>query len=152
MSKNKNNKPVWSSRISKATSYIFQKVGSSLRIDRRLFKEDLRGSIAHVEMLYKQKIISLSIKNKIVWGLNKIFNEIKRKKFFFNEKNEDIHMSIEKRLFEIIGEDAGYIHTARSRNDQVLTDFKLWLRSSTNEIVNLLNSSIKIIIKNICFY
>ena len=106
---------------------------SSLRIDRRLFKEDLKGSIAHVEMLYKQKIISLSIKNKIVWGLNKIFNEISRKKFFFNEKNEDFHMSIEKRLFEIIGEDAGYIHTARSRNDQVLTDFKLWLNNRWKE-------------------
>ncbi len=148
MSKNKNNKPVWSSRINKDTSYIFQKVGSSLRIDKRLFKEDLRGSIAHVEMLYKQKIISLSIKNKIVWGLNKIFNEIKRKKFFFNEKNEDIHMSIEKRLFEIIGEDAGYMHTARSRNDQVLTDFKLWLRDSTKEIIKELNLTMKTIIKN----
>ena len=148
MSKNKNNKPVWNARISKDTSYIFQKVGSSLRIDKRLFKEDLKGSIVHVEMLYKQKIISLSIKNKIVWGLNKIFNEINRKKFFFNEKDEDIHMSIEKRLFEIIGEDAGYIHTARSRNDQVLTDFKLWLRESTKKIIKELNLTMQIIIKN----
>ena len=64
MSKNKNNKPVWNARINKDTSYIFQKVGNSLRIDKRLFKEDLKGSIAHVEMLCKQKIISLSIKNK----------------------------------------------------------------------------------------
>ena len=148
MSKNKNNKPVWNARISKDTSYIFQKVGSSLRIDKRLFKEDLKGSIVHVEMLYKQKIISLSIKNKIVWGLNKIFNEINRKKFFFNEKDEDIHMSIEKRLFEIIGEDAGHIHTARSRNDQVLTDFKLWLRESTKEIIKEINLTMQIIIKN----
>mgnify|MGYP001180221151 FL=1 len=148
MSKNKNNKPVWNARISKDTSYIFQKVGSSLRVDKRLFKEDLKGSIVHVEMLYKQKIISLSIKNKIVWGLNKIFNEINRKKFFFNEKDEDIHMSIEKRLFEIIGEDAGYIHTARSRNDQVLTDFKLWLRESTKKIIKELNLTMQIIIKN----
>ncbi len=148
MSKNKNNKPVWNARINKDTSYIFQKVGNSLRIDKRLFKEDLKGSIAHVEMLCKQKIISLSIKNKIVWGLNKIFNEINRKKFFFNEKDEDIHMSIEKRLFEIIGEDAGYIHTARSRNDQVLTDFKLWLRESTKKIIRELNLTMQIIIKN----
>ena len=148
MSKNKNNKPVWNARISKDTSYIFQKVGSSLRVDKRLFKEDLKGSIAHVEMLCKQKIISLSIKNKIVWGLNKIFNEINKKKFFFNEKDEDIHMSIEKRLFEIIGEDAGYIHTARSRNDQVLTDFKLWLRESTKKIIKELNLTMQIIIKN----
>jgi len=148
MRKNKNNKPVWNSRINKDTSHIFQKVGSSLKIDKRLFKEDIKGSIAHVEMLFKQKIISLPIKNKIVWGLNKIFNEINKKKFIFDQKNEDIHMSIEKRLFEIIGDDAGHIHTARSRNDQVLTDFKLWLRDSTLEIIKELNLTMQLIIKN----
>ena len=148
MSQNKNNKTVWSTRITKDTSSIFQKVGSSLSVDKRLFKEDIAGSIAHVEMLFKQKIIIFKIKNKIIWGLNKIRNEIIKKKFIFNPKHEDIHMSIEKRLFEIIGDDAGFIHTARSRNDQVITDFKIWLRNSTNEIINLLNSSIKIIVKN----
>ena len=148
MSQNKNNKTVWSARITKDTSSIFQKVGSSLSVDKRLFKEDIAGSIAHVEMLFKQKIITFKIKNKIIWGLNKIRNEIIKKKFIFNPKHEDIHMSIEKRLFEIIGDDAGSIHTARSRNDQVITDFKIWLRNSTNEIINLLNSSIKIIVKN----
>ena len=148
MSQNKNNKTVWSTRITKDTSSIFQKVGSSLSIDKRLFKEDIAGSIAHVEMLFKQKIITFKIKNKIIWGLNKIRNEIIKKKFIFNPKHEDIHMSIEKRLFEIIGDDAGFIHTARSRNDQIITDFKIWLRNSTNEIINLLNSSIKIIVKN----
>ena len=148
MSQNKNNKTVWSARITKDTSSIFQKVGSSLSVDKRLFKEDIAGSIAHVEMLFKQKIITFKIKNKIIWGLNKIRNEIIKKKFIFNLKHEDIHMSIEKRLFEIIGDDAGFIHTARSRNDQIITDFKIWLRNSTNEIINLLNSSIKIIVKN----
>ena len=148
MSQNKNNKTVWSTRITKDTSSIFQKVGSSLNVDKRLFKEDIAGSIAHVEMLFKQKIITFKIKNKIIWGLNKIRNEIIKKKFIFNPKHEDIHMSIEKRLFEIIGDDAGFVHTARSRNDQVITDFKIWLRNSTNEIINLLNSSIKIIVKN----
>ena len=148
MSQNKNNKTVWSTRITKDTSSIFQKVGSSLSVDKRLFKEDIAGSIAHVEMLFKQKIIAFKIKNKIIWGLNKIRNEIIKKKFIFNPKHEDIHMSIEKRLFEIIGDDAGFVHTARSRNDQVITDFKIWLRNSTNEIINLLNSSIKIIVKN----
>ena len=148
MSQNKNNKTVWSTRITKDTSSIFQKVGSSLSVDKRLFKEDIAGSIAHVEMLFKQKIIIFKIKNKIIWGLNKIRNEIIKKKFIFNPKHEDIHMSIEKRLFEIIGDDAGFVHTARSRNDQVITDFKIWLRNSTNEIINLLNSSIKIIVKN----
>jgi len=148
MRKNKNNQAIWNTRIKKKTSSIFQKVGSSLNIDKRLFKEDITASIAHVEMLFKQKIISFKIKNKIIWGLNKIKNEIIKKKFIFNPKYEDIHMCIEKRLFEIIGEDAGYVHTGRSRNDQVITDFKLWLRSSTTEVINLLNSSIKIIIKN----
>ena len=148
MRKNKNNQAIWNTRIKKKTSSIFQKVGSSLNIDKRLFKEDIAASIAHVEMLFKQKIISFKIKNKIIWGLNKIRNEIIKKKFIFNPEYEDIHMSIEKRLFEIIGEDAGYVHTGRSRNDQIITDFKLWLRSSTTEVINLLNSSIKIIIKN----
>ena len=148
MSQNKNNRTVWSTRITKDTSSIFQKVGSSLSVDKRLFKEDIAGSIAHVEMLFKQKIITFKIKNKTIWGLNKIRNEIIKKKFIFNPKHEDIHMSIEKRLFEIIGDDAGFVHTARSRNDQVITDFKIWLRNSTNEIINLLNSSIKIIVKN----
>ena len=148
MRKNKNNQAIWNTRIKKKTSSLFQKVGSSLNIDKRLFKEDIAASIAHVEMLFKQKIISFKIKNKIIWGLNKIRNEIIKKKYIFNPKYEDIHMSIEKRLFEIIGEDAGYVHTGRSRNDQIITDFKLWLRSSTTEVINLLNSSIKIIIKN----
>ena len=148
MRKNKNNQAIWNTRIKKKTSSIFQKVGSSLNIDKRLFKEDIAASIAHVEMLFKQKIILFKVKNKIIWGLNKIRNEIIKKKFIFNPEYEDIHMSIEKRLFEIIGEDAGYVHTGRSRNDQIITDFKLWLRSSTTEVINLLNSSIKIIIKN----
>ena len=148
MRQNKNNQAVWNERIRKNTSSIFQKVGNSLNIDKRLFKEDIEGSIAHVEMLFKQKIISFKIKDKIIWGLNKIRNEIIKKKFIFNIKHEDIHMSIETRLFEIIGDDAGFIHTARSRNDQVITDLKIWLRNSTNEIIKLLNSSIKIIIKN----
>ncbi len=148
MRKNKNNQAIWNTRIKKKTSSIFQKIGSSLNIDKRLFKEDIAVSMAHVEMLFKQKIISFKIKNKIIWGLNKIRNEIIKKKFIFNPEYEDIHMNIEKRLFEIIGEDAGYIHTGRSRNDQIITDFKLWLRSSTTEVINLLNSSIKIIIKN----
>ena len=76
MSQYKNNKTVWNTRITKDTSFIFQKVGSSLNIDKRLFKEDIAGSIAHVEMLFKQKIITFKIKNKIIWGLNKIKKEI----------------------------------------------------------------------------
>ena len=147
MVQNKNNKAIWNTRIRKDTSSIFKKFGSSLEVDKRLFKEDIQVSIAHVEMLFKQKILSFKIKNKIVWGLNRIKNEIIKKKFNFNLNLEDIHMNIENRLFEIIGEDAGYIHTGRSRNDQVITDFKLWLRSSTDEIINHLNNLVIVIIK-----
>ncbi len=148
MVKNKNNNPVWSYRIKKNKNSIYKKIGSSLNIDKRLFKEDIQVSSAHVEMLFKQKIIPFKIKNKIIWGLNRIQNEIKKKKFEFNISNEDIHMSIEKRLFDIIGDDAGFIHTARSRNDQVITDFKLWLIKSTDEIIKNLDKSIKVIISN----
>ena len=147
MSKNKNNQAIWGNRIKKNTSSIFQKVGSSIDVDKRLYKEDIIGSIAHAEMLFKQKIITFKIKNKIVYGLNKIKKEITNKKFEFNKKYEDIHINIEKRLFEIIGEDAGFIHTARSRNDQVITDLKIWMKSSTKEINILLDTIIKSVIK-----
>ena len=147
MSKNKNNETIWGSRIKKNTSALFRKVGNSIDIDKRLYKEDIAGSIAHVEMLFKQKIISFKIKNKIIYGLNKIEKEIKNKKFEFQKKYEDIHINIEKRLFQIIGEEAGYIHTARSRNDQVITDFKIWIRSATKEININLDKLIKSIIK-----
>ena len=147
MTKNKNNQAIWNSRIKKKSSTLFQKLGSSICIDKRLYKEDIKGSIAHVEMLFKQKIISFKIKNKIVYGLNKIEEEISNKKFEFNKKYEDIHMNIEKRLFQIIGEEAGYVHTARSRNDQVITDFKIWIRSATKEINALIDKIIKSTLK-----
>ena len=147
MAKNKNNPAIWRSRIKGSTSSVFQQVGSSIDIDKRLYKEDIAGSIAHVEMLFKQKIISFRIKNKIIFGLNKIEKEIYNKKFEFNKKYEDIHMNIEKRLFEIIGEEAGYIHTGRSRNDQVITDLKIWIKSATKQIENALDKIIKSTLK-----
>ena len=147
MTKNKNNKAIWGSRIKKEASLLFQKVGNSIDIDKKLYKEDIAGSIVHVEMLFKQKIISFKIKNKIIYGLNKIQKEISKNKFIYNKKYEDIHMNIEKRLFEIIGDEAGYIHIARSRNDQVITDFKIWVRSATNSINKNLNNIITTILK-----
>jgi len=147
MVKNKNNQAIWNTRIKKSASTLFQKVGNSIDIDKRLYKEDIQGSIAHVEMLFKQKIISFKIKNKIVYGLTKIEKEISNKKFEFNKKYEDIHMNIEKRLFQIIGDEAGYVHTARSRNDQVITDFKIWIRSATKEINTTIDKVIKSTLK-----
>ena len=153
MTKNKNNQTIWNTRIKNNNSSLFQKVGNSIEVDKRLYKEDIAGSIAHAEMLFKQKIISFKIKNKIIYGLNKIEKEITRKKFEFKKKYEDIHMNIEKRLFQIIGEEAGYVHTARSRNDQVITDFKIWMKSATVNIDIHLNkiikSSLKLAEKNI---
>ena len=80
MTKNKNNQVIWSARVTKNTSSLFQKVGNSINIDKKIYKEDIEGSIAHVEMLFKQKIISFKIKNKIIYGLNKIEKEIIKKK------------------------------------------------------------------------
>ena len=147
MSKNKNNKPVWSTRIKKSNSSLFAKIGGSINVDKRLYKQDILASSVHVEMLFKKKIISLQVKNKILWGLKKILNEINKKKFSFNDQSEDIHMSIEKRLFDLIGEDAGFIHTARSRNDQVLVDFKLWMVEASEKIVKEIDLTTKLIIK-----
>ncbi len=147
MVKNKNNRTIWGARIKKSSSTLFQKIGSSINTDKKLFKEDILGSIIHVEMLFKQKIISFKIKNKIIYGLKKIEKEILKNKFEYKDEYEDIHMNIEKRLFQIIGEEAGYIHTARSRNDQVITDFKMWITSANKEINKNLNNIIKTIIK-----
>ncbi len=144
---NKKNKPIWATRIKANTSNIFERVSSSIEVDKRLFKQDIIGSIAHVEMLYKQKIIDLKIKNKIVWGLNKIQNQIIKKQYSFNYKDEDIHMSIEKKLFELVGDDAGYIHTARSRNDQVLVDLKIWMINSNEKLIKMLDQTVNNILK-----
>ena len=147
MSKNKNNKAIWSTRIKKNSTTTFKKVGSSISVDKRLFIEDIKGSIAHTEMLFKQKIISFKIKNKIIWGLNKIQNEIIKGKFLFRTELEDIHMNIENRLHEIVGEDAGFVHTGRSRNDQVITDLKIWMKNSTLDLIKLLENLNKTFLK-----
>jgi argininosuccinate lyase len=153
MVKNKNNQTIWNTRIKNNSSNLSQKIGSSIDVDKRLYKEDIKGSIAHVEMLFKQKIISFRTKNKIIYGLNKIEKEISNKKFEFNKKYEDIHINIEKRLFQIIGEEAGYVHTARSRNDQVITDFKIWIKSANHKINimlnNVINNSVNLAEKNV---
>ena len=144
--KNKN-KAVWGTRFDQETSKVFEEIGSSIDIDKRLFAEDILGSIVHTKMLIKQKIISKKIGNKIIYGLKKIEKEIKKNKFNFNKKYEDIHLNIEKRLFAIIGNEAGYLHIARSRNDQVITDFKLWVKKSSQVITKNLNELIKIFIR-----
>ena len=144
--KNKN-KTVWGSRFKNPISKIFEQIGASIDTDKRLFEEDIMGSIAHTQMLTKQKIIHNKKGKKIINGLKKIRIEIKKKRFSFSKKYEDIHQNIEKRLFEIIGSDAGYLHIARSRNDQVITDFKLWIKKSSKQVIknlhNLINSFLR---------
>ena len=144
--KNKN-KAVWGARFKKSTSKIFEQIGASIDIDKRLFEEDILGSIVHTQMLIKQKIINNKKGKKIINGLKKIRTEIKKNRFIFKKKYEDIHLNIEKRLFTIIGSDAGYLHIARSRNDQVITDFKLWIKKSSKQIIKDLNNLINIFLR-----
>ncbi len=141
------NKTVWSHRLGKANSKNFQRIGSSINVDKRLYNEDILASIVHVQMLIKQKIIPKKDGIKIINGLKKIKREIERNKFKFKEKFEDIHLNIEKRLFQIIGESAGYLHTARSRNDQVVTDFKMWVKKGSLDIIKTIDSLINSILK-----
>ena len=141
------NKTVWSTRFNNSTSKVFENIGASIDVDKRLFKEDILGSIIHTKMLVKQKIIDKKKGKKIIYGLKKIKKEIENNKFVFNKKFEDIHLNIEKRLFAIIGEDAGYLHIARSRNDQVITDFKLWIKKASNEVITNLDNLIKSFLK-----
>jgi len=142
--KNKN-KTIWSNRFKDNISSTFQKIGSSINIDKRLYKQDIAASIVHAQMLMKQKIIKNEDGNKIVNGLKKIKAQIDKGNFEFKEKFEDIHLNIEKALFEIIGPSAGFLHTARSRNDQVVTDFKLWIKETSKETLK----SISLVMKNL---
>ena len=144
---NKKNRQIWGTRIKNRLSTTFEKVSSSISIDKRLYKEDILASMVHTEMLHRQKIINFKVKNKIIWGLKKIQNQIIKKKYNFDYKDEDIHMSIEKKLFDLIGEDAGYIHTARSRNDQVLVDFKIWMINSNEKLIKMIDQTILNILK-----
>jgi argininosuccinate lyase len=141
------NKTIWSNRFKNKTSQSFQKIGSSIHIDKRLYEQDIAASIVHTQMLIKQKIIKSEDGNKIINGLKKIKAQIDKGGFEFKEKYEDIHLNIEKALFEIIGPSAGFMHTARSRNDQVVTDFKLWIKKASNEIIKDISLVMKNLIK-----
>ena len=144
--KNKN-KTIWSNRFKSKISPSFQKIGSSINIDKRLYEQDIAASTVHVQMLIKQRIIKNEDGNKIISGLKKIKTQIDKGQFVFQEKFEDIHLNIEKKLFEIIGPAAGFLHTARSRNDQVVTDFKLWIKKSSKEILKDISLVMKNLIK-----
>jgi argininosuccinate lyase len=144
--KNKN-KTVWSKRLNGKSSKSFQRIGSSINTDKRLYEQDIFASTVHTQMLIKQKIIPSSEGKKIINGLKKIKSQIDKGQFIFYEKYEDIHLNIENKLFDIIGSSAGFMHTARSRNDQVVTDFKLWVKKSSKDILKDITNVMKILIK-----
>lgn len=136
-------KQLWGSRFSKKMDKKVNDFNSSLSFDYVLYKYDIQGSIAHVSMLNDQNILTENEANKIINGLNEILGEINNNEIEFDEKFEDIHTNIEKLLIEKIGETGKKVHTARSRNDQVALDLRMYLKEETKEIQTYLINLIK---------
>ncbi|MEM1019325.1 MAG: argininosuccinate lyase [Pseudomonadota bacterium] len=125
---------MWGGRFAAGPDAVMQAINASIDFDQRLWREDLAGSRAHCRMLADQAIISAADRDAILGGLDQIEAELEAGDFTFDPALEDIHMHVEARLREIIGPAAGRLHTARSRNDQVATDFKLWVRNAIDSI------------------
>ena len=125
---------MWGGRFSASPDAVMEEINASIDFDRHLFRQDIAASKAHAAMLGKQGIITADDAGKIAHGLDTILSEIESGKFKFKRALEDIHMNVESRLAELIGPAAGRLHTARSRNDQVATDFRLWIRSTIDSI------------------
>ncbi len=129
---------MWGGRFDARPSDLMQEINQSITFDKKLYKQDIKGSTAHAKMLAKVGILTKVESEKIIDGLKKIEKEIESGKFNFKIELEDIHMNIESRLKEIIGDVAGKLHTARSRNDQVAVDFRLFVRDEIDEISKLI--------------
>jgi argininosuccinate lyase len=125
---------MWGGRFASGPDAIMEEINASIDFDRHLFREDILASKAHAAMLAKQGIITAGDADKIAQGLDKILSEMDAGKFDFKRALEDIHMNVESRLAELVGPAAGRLHTARSRNDQVATDFRLWMRGAIDNI------------------
>ncbi len=125
---------MWGGRFTSGPDAIMEEINASIHFDRYLYRQDIAASKAHAEMLAKQGIITADDAKKIAHGLDTILSEMEAGKFSFSRALEDIHMNVEGRLGELIGEAAGRLHTARSRNDQVATDFRLWMRDTIDAI------------------
>ncbi|MFK7839932.1 MAG: argininosuccinate lyase [Bdellovibrionales bacterium] len=136
MSKEKQSSEIWGGRFEDRPSDIMTQINASIGVDKRLWRQDIAGSKAHCEMLVKQAIITEADGQAILGGLEQISREIEGGSFKFKEEFEDIHMNIENRLREIIGDAAGRLHTARSRNDQVATDFRMWVRDACESLID----------------
>ncbi|MGE4596387.1 MAG: argininosuccinate lyase [Methylophilaceae bacterium] len=131
----RNNTKKWSERFSEPTSEIVKRYTASVSFDQRLAMVDIQGSLAHAEMLKKQKIISSVDLKAITKGLNQIKKEVITQKFQWSIELEDVHLNIEKRLTDIVGEPGKKLHTGRSRNDQVATDMRLYLRDVVGQVI-----------------
>ena len=131
---------LWGGRFATGTADSVEAFTASIEIDARLYRHDIMGSIAHAKMLAKQRIIPAGDARKIIRGLQTIQREIDGRKFKFSQADEDIHMNIERRLTELIGPAGGKLHTARSRNDQVALDMRLFLRDEVGLIVDGLHA------------
>ena len=138
---------MWGGRFENKPSDLMQEINQSITFDKKLYKQDIQGSIAHASMLLAVKILEKNEAKKIIDGLKKIEKEIEEGKFIFKIELEDIHMNIESRLKEIIGDVAGKLHTARSRNDQVAVDFRLFVRDEVDEVIKLINNLEKNLVK-----
>ena len=125
---------MWGGRFSAGPDAIMEEINASIDFDRHLFRQDIAASKAHAAMLAKQGIITADDAAKIAHGLDTILSEIEGGKLELKRSLEDIHMNVESRLTELIGPAAGRLHTARSRNDQVATDFRLWIRATIDAI------------------
>ncbi|KAF0223580.1 MAG: argininosuccinate [Rhodospirillaceae bacterium] len=121
---------MWGGRFAGGPAAIMQRINASIDFDKRLYAQDIQGSKAHCRMLVKQGILTRADGDAILAGLDTVLAEIEAGSFPFSMALEDIHMNVESRLAELIGEAAGRLHTARSRNDQVATDFRLWVRDA----------------------
>ncbi len=129
-----NTSPIWGGRFNNSPAEIMQQFNASVDFDKIMYKQDIAGSCAHAEMLADCAIITHEEANAIITGLQEIEQEIERGEFIFQRELEDIHMNIEARLHEKIGPVAGKLHTARSRNDQVATDFRMWVRDAIDQL------------------
>ena len=135
MKKKPSKNKMWGGRFTSKPSNLLQKVNSSIDFDYKLFEEDIEASIAHAKMLAECKIISKKDSVSIISGLKKISSKFKEGNFKLNPELEDIHMNIEYQLQKEIGNPAKRLHTARSRNDQVSTDLRLYVRKKNNQLI-----------------
>src|SRR5450756_411665 len=137
---------MWGVRFASGPGAIMEEINASIDFDKALYRQDIAASKAHADMLAKQGIITADDAKKIAHGLDTILSEIAAGKFSFKRALEDIHMNVEGRLAELIGAAAGRLHTARSRNDQVATDFRLWVRIACDEAIQAIRDLRRVLV------